>query len=256
MAGMAGTGKSTIAKTICEDLEKKEILAGAFFCSRQLEACYDHTKIIPTIAYQLAHYSRTFSEALETELKNDPHLAIKTINKQMALLTKPWKAAIKVKGLDDATPVIVIDALDECKSIECVLRSLMQVIQDDHMQQLKFIFTSRPEQLVYSYLRSSPTTSKILLHDVEEDMVGSDIKKFLSDEFKDFSFIKKGEIEKLAKMSGKSFIYGATLAKWITDNPILMQSRLNDVLDLGYMPARSDTKGLDELYSTVLKKSN
>ncbi|KIK55427.1 hypothetical protein GYMLUDRAFT_248679 [Collybiopsis luxurians FD-317 M1] len=70
IGGMAGTGKSTIAKSLCDAFEK-ENLAGAFFCSRQLEACRDHTRIIPTIAYQLAKYSQTFAEALTKELEKD-----------------------------------------------------------------------------------------------------------------------------------------------------------------------------------------
>lgn len=173
---MAGTGKSTISKSVCEQLEEKGMLAGAFFCSRQLKACRDHVRIIPTLVYQLAHYSRTFAENLEMELKNDSQLAIKTIKKQMTLLVKPWKAAVDAKGLSTVTPVIVIDALDESEGIQFVLEILIQAIQDGHLQNLKFFFTSRPEQSVYCYLRRSPTSSKIFLHDVEENLVESDIR--------------------------------------------------------------------------------
>lgn len=111
---MAGTGKSTIAKSICEKLEEKKMLAGALFCSRQVEACRDHAKIIPTIASQLAYYSCTFADNLGIELESDPQLATKTIKKQMGLLVKPWKSAVQGRGLSSITPAIVIDALDEC----------------------------------------------------------------------------------------------------------------------------------------------
>ncbi|KIK58273.1 hypothetical protein GYMLUDRAFT_105756, partial [Collybiopsis luxurians FD-317 M1] len=115
IGGMAGTGKSTIAKSLCKTFDEKQILAGAFFCSRQLPNCRDHTKIIPTIAYQLAHYSRTFNEALSRELQKDPTLADKEIKKQMKLLLQdPWKEAANISELTGKTPVIVIDALDEC----------------------------------------------------------------------------------------------------------------------------------------------
>ncbi|KIK66972.1 hypothetical protein GYMLUDRAFT_142824, partial [Collybiopsis luxurians FD-317 M1] len=112
IGGMAGTGKSTIAKSLCDGFEK-ENLAGAFFCSRQLDACRDHTRIVPTIAYQLARYSHTFAEALTRELRNDRDLADKEINKQMAfLLMKPWEDT--ANKMTAVTPVIIIDALDEC----------------------------------------------------------------------------------------------------------------------------------------------
>ncbi|KIK53099.1 hypothetical protein GYMLUDRAFT_113374, partial [Collybiopsis luxurians FD-317 M1] len=112
IGGMAGTGKSTIAKSLCDAFEK-ENLAGAFFCSRQLEACRDHTRIIPTIAYQLARYSQTFAEALTKELEKDRDLADKDINKQMdLLLKKPWE--VTAHKLTAVTAIVIIDALDEC----------------------------------------------------------------------------------------------------------------------------------------------
>ncbi|KIK50732.1 hypothetical protein GYMLUDRAFT_145460, partial [Collybiopsis luxurians FD-317 M1] len=114
IGGMAGTGKSTIAKSLCDSFEM-ENLAGAFFCSRQLKACQDHTRIIPTIAYQLARYSRSFAEALIKELQNDQDLADKEIDKQMdLLLKKPWEKANLVYKQTATIPIIVIDALDEC----------------------------------------------------------------------------------------------------------------------------------------------
>lgn len=133
---MAGTGKSTIAKSICESLEEKGMLAGTFFCSRHIEACCDHARIIPTIAYQLSHYSRTFSEGLEAELRNDPQLATKEIKKQIALLVKPWRAAVQAKGLSTITPVVIIDALDECEGIQTLLGSLISAIKAEHIPKL------------------------------------------------------------------------------------------------------------------------
>ncbi|KIK66782.1 hypothetical protein GYMLUDRAFT_115683, partial [Collybiopsis luxurians FD-317 M1] len=113
ISGMAGTGKSTIVKSLCKTFEQENLLAGAFFCSRQLPACRVYTRIIPTIAYQLARYSHTFAEALKKELGNDGDLADKEIDKQMDLLLRPWKETAP-KLASAVTPVIIIDALDEC----------------------------------------------------------------------------------------------------------------------------------------------
>ncbi|KIK59121.1 hypothetical protein GYMLUDRAFT_170069, partial [Collybiopsis luxurians FD-317 M1] len=143
MDGMAGTGKSTIAKSLCKTYEEKQILAGAFFCSRQVPACREHTRIIPTIACQLAQYSCTFSEALTKELQKDTYLAGREVAKQMELLLlEPWKKTTNIKKLTGVTPVIVIDALDECTSIELVLEPLLNAIQTSKLSGLKFLFTS------------------------------------------------------------------------------------------------------------------
>ncbi|KIK58210.1 hypothetical protein GYMLUDRAFT_143802, partial [Collybiopsis luxurians FD-317 M1] len=114
MSGMTGTGKSTIANTLCKIFGDNKILAGTFFCSRQLPACREYTKIIPTIVYQLAHFSQEFADALVKELQNDLDVINQDVPKQMALLLNPWKAIANDKKLAGVTPVIVIDALDEC----------------------------------------------------------------------------------------------------------------------------------------------
>ncbi|THU87015.1 hypothetical protein K435DRAFT_731107, partial [Dendrothele bispora CBS 962.96] len=133
MCGMAGTGKSTIAKSLCLMLEEKELLGASFFCSRQIAECREYHHIIPTIAYQLAHYSRTFGEMLEKILEQKPDLASKEPATQMReLLIKPWEAVIKAKKIE-YPPVVVIDALDECEDISEVLKAIVPAIQDKQM---------------------------------------------------------------------------------------------------------------------------
>ena len=51
--GPAGTGKSAIAQTIAELLESLELLAAAFFFSRNAAGRNDKTSLIPTLVYQL-----------------------------------------------------------------------------------------------------------------------------------------------------------------------------------------------------------
>ncbi|CEL63511.1 hypothetical protein RSOLAG1IB_10819 [Rhizoctonia solani AG-1 IB] len=53
---MAGTGKNTIAYTICSEFEKTCQLGASFFCSRTMPECRQVKNIIPSIAYQLASH--------------------------------------------------------------------------------------------------------------------------------------------------------------------------------------------------------
>ncbi|KIK58268.1 hypothetical protein GYMLUDRAFT_701502, partial [Collybiopsis luxurians FD-317 M1] len=251
MGGMAGTGKSTIAKSLCETFEEKmQILAGAFFCSRQLPDCRDHTKIIPTIAYQLAHFSCTFAEALTKELQKDSKLAEKEIKKQIRLLLlEPWKKAANISELTGKTPVIVIDALDECENIQLVLEPLLEAIKGRDLPGLKFLFTSRPDQPVYNHLIIAPHDSRIFLHNVETSLVEGDIARFLSDSFQEYNFAQEN-ISQLAKLSGKLFIFAATIVKWVTTGKkSVAESRLRDALKLQYV---QDTT--DKLYNVILEK--
>ncbi|KIK59416.1 hypothetical protein GYMLUDRAFT_169465, partial [Collybiopsis luxurians FD-317 M1] len=115
ICGMAGTGKSTIAKSMCLRLEDKHLLAGSFFCSRQIPECRDYRLIIPTLAYQLGQYSREFDEHLKKLLNEDPDIVTKGPKVQVAkLLVKPWVECIQTEGLQLCRAVLVLDALDEC----------------------------------------------------------------------------------------------------------------------------------------------
>jgi shikimate kinase len=54
LAGMAGTGKSTIAKTACEKFAEDGVLGASFFVSRQEIERRDPHRVLRSIAYQLA----------------------------------------------------------------------------------------------------------------------------------------------------------------------------------------------------------
>ncbi|KIK66333.1 hypothetical protein GYMLUDRAFT_157974 [Collybiopsis luxurians FD-317 M1] len=97
ISGMAGTGKSTIAMSICQKLRQKRVLAGSFFCSRQIPECRDYRAIIPTLSYQLAKFSQGFAVALKDALTRDFNLARATPTEQIKhLLIEPWKTVSDV----------------------------------------------------------------------------------------------------------------------------------------------------------------
>ncbi|EUC53476.1 vegetative incompatibility protein HET-E-1, partial [Rhizoctonia solani AG-3 Rhs1AP] len=88
MNGMAGTGKTTIAYTVCTTLEQASALGASFFCSRIIPECRQVKHIIPTIAYQLARYSLPFRCALNQvlELNPDAHTRAPKIQYQKLLV--------------------------------------------------------------------------------------------------------------------------------------------------------------------------
>jgi hypothetical protein len=261
MCGMAGTGKSTIAQSICNTLENEGLLAGSFFCSRQTDGCSNYDSIIPTIAYQLGRYSRTFAEGLLKALESDPDLASKNASKQIQkLLIDPWKSVITAKSFQHSTPVVVIDALDECKGIHQLLQVLVPAIQKGDMTGLKFFFTSRPEKNVSDHLTvQTPLNEGLLLenfylHNVEESLVQADIAIFLEHRLQGVAIMPE-QLRSLIHSSGKLFIYAATLVKYITGSPGWEQDRLAHVLDIKHSPKRHQTEVLDSLYYGILSNA-
>ncbi|KAF5343651.1 hypothetical protein D9758_014679 [Tetrapyrgos nigripes] len=261
MCGMAGTGKSTIAQTVCLQLKRKELLAGAFFCSRQIEECHDYHKVIPTIAYQLACLDAEYGRVLCDVLSEDQHLASKEPEHQVIkLLINPWKRVVMGRNSTFLAPVVVIDALDECRSISLVLKLVVPAIKQQEIWGLKFFLTSCPEQHITKHFNVGEiqqerlSIQRFYLHNVEKSIVRKDISLFLENGLLELE-ISKDKLDILVERSGALFIFAATLVKYLTGGGLHASSRLEKVLDIKGSPAKIQTQMLDELYTQILSES-
>lgn len=140
MSGMAGTGKTTIAYSLCKWLEENKQLGASFFCSRASVSCRGLRGIIPTVAYQLARYCPAFRSELCSVLKDEPDAGTLNVVTQFEKLIQGPLSKVK-----DAIPegvIIVIDALDECEDkygVRLILELLLKVVAN---LPIKFFVTS------------------------------------------------------------------------------------------------------------------
>lgn len=257
--GMAGTGKSTIAMSTCKALRAKGILAGTFFCSRQILECRDYRLVIPTLAYQLARFSKTFAAALVDSLCRDPDISAKQPDAQMEnLIIKPWKVAADYGNMAVHNPVVVIDALDECENILLVLKQLVSAIQERKLPGLKFLLTSRPEHDIQLLLQPnhSDTISfqkfqEFILHNVEESEIQQDIYSYLEAELKDVS-PSEHQISRIQFLSGRLFIYASTVVKFVRAGG----SRSNKKRRLKYfLEEGKNLQDLEQLYAGIISNA-
>ena len=138
--GLAGTGKSTIAKTIAERLFADGKLGTSSFCSRDFEDRRNLHFIFPTLTTQLMRRYPKFLPALFPLIKTNPNIAYKPIYDQMEqLIVQPLNKS-------SISTMIIIDALDECEDEDpasAILSVLGQLISE--VLNVKFFLTSRPE---------------------------------------------------------------------------------------------------------------
>ncbi|CAE6466767.1 unnamed protein product, partial [Rhizoctonia solani] len=138
--GAAGTGKTTIACSICQELTEKGQLAASFFCSRLRQECRDVNLIIPSIAYQIARFSPPFQAALSAVIEQDKDAHHKVLDGQFeALVRKPLLAMLAAQPGVTGRMVVVIDALDECESTESTRRILGVLLGKTDDLPIKFI---------------------------------------------------------------------------------------------------------------------
>ncbi|KAF8753734.1 ribosomal large subunit assembly [Rhizoctonia solani] len=254
MNGMAGTGKTTIASTFCDRVEKRKLLAASFFCTRSSSECRNVSRIIPTIAYQLARYSIPYRAALYKILGQNPDIGSKNVLKQFEhLLKEPLQ---QVKGAMPEHLVVVVDALDECDDHSAAVVVLDMLFRHATDVPLKFLVTSRPEPEIYSKMSLNAQLREVIhLHEIEKSLVQEDIALYLKTELKSMS-LSSTDIEQLVVRSGTLFIYAATLVRYIlpgkqTTNP---HKRLRSVLSMTPESTKKHAQ-IDALYTAVLQSA-
>ena len=91
MNGLAGIGKSTIARTIAEGADHRGVLGASFFFSRQEKELSDAKLFIPTIAYQLAQSYPEARSAIVTVHQRDSDIVEKlSLNRSKILSLSPF----------------------------------------------------------------------------------------------------------------------------------------------------------------------
>ena len=124
--GPAGAGKSAIARTIAELLEKLGLLAAAFFFSRSAAGRNNKTQLVPTLVYQLITSIPEIHARVLEAVEKDPALFSYSIEAQIqALIVEPLNAAANEETLApillSRPRLIILDRSEERRvGKECV----------------------------------------------------------------------------------------------------------------------------------------
>jgi len=263
LSGMAGTGKTSIAVTLCRMLrnEPAVFFGGGYFCSRSAGsiALTDVRRIVPTLAALIAGKSQQFAEVLAEELEKDRRVGHKPVAEQMNLLLRKPLAALSSLSI----PIIlVIDALDECSN-ELELAELLKLIaRFDCATNVKFILTSRPELHIRGTPISNPNHNTILqLHTISLEEVKSDIQLFISgtldNSITERKWYTDQNIELLVNLSSGLFIFASTVLKYVLD-PDDDDERLERLRKATSAAATrtAATLSIDKVYDLVLTEAS
>ncbi|KAF9014715.1 WD40 repeat-like protein [Hymenopellis radicata] len=254
LTGLAGTGKTTIAYTICERMQTENKRFVSFFCSRQLDSKDSHL-IVPTISRYLAELFCSYASELVPILQGHSALGEAPIHVQINnLLVAPWSASLRERdGLP--APVVVIDALDESDNGVEFLKTLFGVVGDKHLTGIKFLITSRTEPKIVDLCHSFQLPADMIyrLHEVPLDDVQDDIAKFLAEKLPELR--DTDEFTQLSRRTGGLFISAATAVRYISPpHHTLSHDEQREKLQKLLKPGgpSGSTLLLDQLYKQVL----
>ncbi|CAH0027573.1 unnamed protein product [Clonostachys rhizophaga] len=147
LEGKAGTGKSTIARTVAASLDASGELGANFFFKRgegdRSRAAYFFT----TICKQLCQRVPCFAEHVQHAIEADPEITEKSMSPQFQKLILQPLGSLSQRGSGKSRMTVVIDALDECDPEEDAKRIIELLAKTQNLLgfKLKFFLTSRPE---------------------------------------------------------------------------------------------------------------
>ncbi|KAL2856070.1 hypothetical protein BJX68DRAFT_279544 [Aspergillus pseudodeflectus] len=254
--GMAGTGKSTISRTIAQHFREKNQLGASFFFKRGEGERANAKRFFTTICAQLLLQVPALIYHVEVAIDADPYISGKSMKEQFTkLLLEP------LLSLDQNEPtiiVIVIDALDECGNADDIrtILQLLPAVQKCKSRQIRIFVTSRPELPIRSVFERSNKHQSLVLHELSNTEIEKDIRVFLRDEFsrmrvnRQISSEWPGDdvLETLVRRAVPLFISAATACRFIEEgrHP---ERRLKKLLE-----AQAVTSGsqMDKIYQPVL----
>lgn len=175
--GVAGSGKSSMASTICQELEEKELLGGAFFCKRDLTDQRDPNRVLPSLSYTLALRHKAYKERVMLSLKDEPDITSRSIEQQVKMLFRDPMTELARNKQRAKSFVFIIDALDECGDDDSRPRLADVLCQIAALADwLKVFVTSRPTNDLMRRLSSSDT--RILSINLNDADAEGDIKLY------------------------------------------------------------------------------
>ena len=267
IVGMAGTGKSTILHTLCEILDKKNILGGSFFCSRGSENARNARLIVPTIAHSLASTSPCIKSEVIKAIENDPKLAEPTFIKLVDQFNKLIRVPIQV-SMGEAVKtckIIVIDAIDECTDLQLVSSLIQLILESASTIPLKVFIASRDEPLIRCAFISLPRLrTAFYLHEADKDVVKGDIRIYLKTSLAKIkadhghtldTWPPHSEFSALLDRCETLFIYAATAIRYISQGGPLYKSRLSAMANRGIKSSKLQTSTIDGLYEHILDQA-
>jgi ABC-type dipeptide/oligopeptide/nickel transport system ATPase subunit len=257
LSGIAGTGKTTVAQSVCEMLSDR--LAGTFFFSRDSAERRRPSNILPTLMYSLAYSRSAFRQSICDVIGQHPDVSSKAVQIQMQkLISEGMK---NVQGTNQPPLLFVLDALDECNKeggreggpfLPLLIARLSSLPYP-----VKVFMTSRPEATITNMVENA--TRPCHLHKIAAPVVQADIELYLREEFAKILQLRDMEapwpteeqIRLLVQLAGCLFIYAATVVKFVS-NSIHLSESLSTFLTADASTSQHAHATLDNVYLQII----
>ena len=238
--GLAGTGKSTIARTVARRHFEQSRLGASFFFSRGGGDVGHAAKFVTSIAVQLARNVPALHPHVCNAITERTDIASQSLRDQ-------WRQLIlgplaKLDGSGRHSYILAVDALDECdddNNIKIIVQLLAEA-RSLKTARLRVFLTSRPEIPIRYGFCQIPNAEHhdFALHGISPSVVSHDIAIFIEYQLRlcgqehhlDASWPGAKIIGSLVQSASGLFIWAATACRFIGEGGHFVADRLDTIL--------------------------
>jgi cob(I)alamin adenosyltransferase len=265
--GLAGTGKSTIARTVARRCFEQKRLGASFFFSRGGGDVGHAAKFVTSIAWQLANYIPSLRQHICDAMKERRDIISQSLRDQwhQLVLDPILKLGEETEEGYESWHIIVVDALDECDNDDNIriIIHLLAEVRSLKTVRIRVFMTSRPEVPIRNGFIQMPDAEHqdFILHNISQLIVNHDIRIFLEHNFK--LIAKEGYlaaswpgteiIERLVQNASGLFIWAATACHFIRQGKRFAAKRLDEISAHSSTAINAPEKHLNKIYITVLR---
>ncbi|KFX85879.1 hypothetical protein V490_09350 [Pseudogymnoascus sp. VKM F-3557] len=263
LSGLAGTGKSTISRTIARTYNEQKRLGASFFFSKGGGDASHASKFFTSIAVQLANNVPCLRQYIcDAIVKRIDIANLSYLDQWRHLVLGPLS---RLKNFQQSY-VLVVDALDECEGDNDV-RKILELLAEARslkMVRLRVFLTSRPEIPIQHSIHHIPQADHqdFILQNIPPAIINHDISLFLKYSLgtirEEWSLGADwpGEVvlRQLVLRACGLFIWAATACRFINEGEEFAEDRLGEILG-GTGFEGTPEQHLDQIYLTVLQHS-
>lgn len=273
---MAGTGKSTISRTLAKWFHGQGCLGASFFFKRGERDRGSAALLFTSVCSRLVIWEPALAPYVRAALDADSAVTSKALKEQFERLVLEPLSKLPTHSVKRRKVVLVIDALDECErddDIRMIVYLLSRTKTLSSIQVRAFV-TSRPEvpiRLGFNEIKGK--YQDLVLHDIPQPVIGHDISVFLADKLErirhDYNSTCRQErrlppdwpgssiVQTLVQMAVPLFIFAATVCRFIEDKAWSdPPAQLSKILQYQSSSQHSEIDKLDATYRPVLDELN
>lgn len=267
---MAGTGKSTISRTVAQHFADKGELGASFFYKRGEGDCGNAALFFTTITFQLVQKFPSLAPHVRNAIEANPAISGQSMKDQFKYLILQPLEKLYDSLRNPPKILIVVDALDECDQEEDVKLIIYLLSQAKSLESvhLKFFVTSRPDLPIrLGFGDINGKYNDLILHEIPTAIIERDISVFLKYELSKFrndynrsnpqdrqlppNWPGDTNVKSLVEMASPLFIFAATICLFIKSRRFPPEHQLTKILESG---TKSQKSKLDATYLPVLNQ--